>query len=274
MTLKDRVVVVTGGAGGIGRAACLKLAGHQVRAIGVVDQADSTDAACADANRRSGRAVMIPYLGDVTDGAFREQVFSDLEDRFGVVSVCVPAAAIVRDRLCVKVTTRRGASDVDIYGEDDFQRVMEVNLIAPTYWAMRMVASVAKDRAGRGLGAWGPDESAQGAVVLIGSVSAAGNRGQISYATAKAGLEGACATLAKEAIYYGVRCTMIHPGFVDTPMARLPGEELLKKLVDENTQLRRLIRPEEVAEAICFMLTNPAVSGTLRVDAGWHPPPC
>jgi NAD(P)-dependent dehydrogenase (short-subunit alcohol dehydrogenase family) len=107
--------------------------------------------------------------------------------------------------------------------------------------------------------------------VLIGSVSSSGNRGQISYATAKRGLEGAQATLAKEAIYYGVRCAIIHPGFTDTPMVRAMGEDLIRERVLPNTQLRRLIRPIEIAEAIVFMLRNSAVSGTLWADAGWHP---
>lgn len=111
----------------------------------------------------------------------------------------------------------------------------------------------------------------QGAVVLIGSVSSAGNRGQISYATAKAGLEGAQATLAMEAIFFGVRCAIIHPGFTDTPMVRAMGENLVRDRVLPNTQLKRLIRPDEIASAIVFMLKNSSVSGSLWADAGWHP---
>jgi 3-oxoacyl-[acyl-carrier protein] reductase len=136
---------------------------------------------------------------------------------------------------------------------------------------MRTVGSVAVDRSKRKLKEWHPDEKMQGAIVLIGSVSSSGNRGQISYATAKAGLEGAQATLSKEAIYYGVRCAIIHPGFTDTPMVRAMGEDLIRDRVLPNTQLRRLIRPDEIAEAIVFMLRNSAVSGSLWADAGWHP---
>jgi 3-oxoacyl-[acyl-carrier protein] reductase len=50
------------------------------------------------------------------------------------------------------------------------------------------------------------------------------------------------------------------------------GEEYLNKYVLPYTQLRRLIRPDEIADAICFMITNSAVSGQLWADAGWHPP--
>ncbi len=98
-----------------------------------------------------------------------------------------------------------------------------------------------------------------------------GNKGQISYASTKAGLEGAAATLMKEAIFHGVRCGVIHPGFTDTPILSALGEEYLQKNVLPETQLGRLIRPEEIADAICFMISNQAVSGELWADAGWHP---
>ncbi len=157
------------------------------------------------------------------------------------------------------------------YSVTTFRQVVEVNLIAPIYWAIEMVVRVAEDRARRGLKRWEPDEDVQGAIVFIGSVSSQGNKGQISYATTKAGLEGAAATLMKEAMYYGVRCGIIHPGFTDTPMARQLGSEYLEKYVLPFTQLRRLIRTDEIADAICFMISNSAVSGELWADAGWHP---
>src|SRR5262249_61371987 len=111
----------------------------------------------------------------------------------------------------------------------------------------------------------------QGTVVFIGSVSSQGNKGQLSYAVSKAGLEAAAAALMKEAMYYGVRCCLIHPGFTDTPMVRALGGEYIAKNILPATQLRRLIRPDEIADAICFMISNSAVSGELWADAGWHP---
>jgi NAD(P)-dependent dehydrogenase (short-subunit alcohol dehydrogenase family) len=150
--------------------------------------------------------------------------------------------------------------------------VIEVNLIAPIYWALEMVAHIAEARKERGLGRWEPtEEKLWGTVVFIGSVSSQGNKGQIAYATSKAGLEGAAATLTKEAIFHGVRCCVIHPGFTDTPMVRALGKEYIDKHVLPYTQLRRLIRPEEIADAICFLISNSAVSGELWADAGWHP---
>jgi NAD(P)-dependent dehydrogenase (short-subunit alcohol dehydrogenase family) len=108
--------------------------------------------------------------------------------------------------------------------------------------------------------------------VFIGSVSSQGNKGQIAYAASKKGLEGAAATLMKEAMFYGVRCCVIHPGYTDTPMVRALPPEYVEKNVLPYTQLRRLIHPEEIADAIRFMIANSAVSGELWADAGWHPP--
>jgi len=271
MNLEDKVAVITGGISGIGQATAKALAQERVRAIGLVDQGEQTECLTASLNQEFGRDVMIPFRGDVVDPEFRGRVFESLEERFGPVSLCVPAAGITRDRLAVKISKSNGSIKPDIYSEADFRRVIDVDLIAPIYWALRCVASVALGRAKEKLGAWRPDESMQGAVVLIGSVSSAGNRGQISYATAKAGLEGAQATLAMEAIYYGVRCAIIHPGFTDTPMVQALGEDLVRERVLPNTQLKRLIRPDEIAGAIVFMLKNSSVSGSLWADAGWHP---
>jgi NAD(P)-dependent dehydrogenase (short-subunit alcohol dehydrogenase family) len=159
-----------------------------------------------------------------------------------------------------------------IYPLEQFKLVVDVNLIAPVYWALEMIGRIAEDRAVRGLKRWTPDEGMQGSVVFIGSISSQGNRGQISYASTKAGLEGAAATIMKEAMYYGVRCSVIHPGFTDTPMVQAMGADYVAKYILPFTQLGRLIQPEEIADAICFMLANAAVSGELWVDAGWHAP--
>ena len=149
--------------------------------------------------------------------------------------------------------------------------MLEVDLKAPIYWAIETIASIAEDRHARGVGRWEPSERVQGCIVLIGSVSSAGNRGQISYAAAKAGLEGAQATLGIEAIYHGVRCGIIHPGYTDTAMVRSLGSDFIRENILPQTQLKRLVRPEEIANAICFMIRNSAISGQLWADAGWHP---
>jgi NAD(P)-dependent dehydrogenase (short-subunit alcohol dehydrogenase family) len=269
MLIPDKVAVVTGAASGIGEAVARELAYRGARAIVLVDRSDRAFDLARSINESAGKQVAEAMVGDTTDDAFRVGVFNDVVARHGVVHICVPAAGITRDALSVKVDKATGKAVV--YPRDLFREVTEVNLIAPIYWALEMLARIAEDRFRRGLGRWDPKEQVQGTVVFIGSVSSQGNKGQLSYAVSKAGLEGGAATLMKEAIYHGVRCGVIHPGFTDTPMVRALGEDYIATNILPYTQLRRLIRPQEIADAICFMIANSAVSGELWADAGWHP---
>jgi NAD(P)-dependent dehydrogenase (short-subunit alcohol dehydrogenase family) len=270
MEVAGKVAVVTGAASGIGRAVALQLARRNVRALGMVDRGDAIDQVAAEINAACGREVAIPFKGDTTHDEFRASVFDTLSSRFDAVSMCVPAAGITRDELAVRVDKASGKAR--IYPVELFKLVVDVNLVAPVYWALEMIGRIAEKRAAGGLKKWRPSEGTQGAIVFIGSISSQGNRGQISYASTKAGLEGAAATIMKEAMFHGVRCSVIHPGFTDTPMVRALGEDYINKNILPFTQLSRLIRPEEIADAICFMLTNSAVSGQLWADAGWHAP--
>lgn len=271
MNINGAVAVVTGAAGGIGRAVAFELAKRQARALALVDNNTSVKEVACEVNDTIGTSVAVPYVGDVTEPNFRRSVYAELHRKYGMVNICVPAAGITRDTLAVKMDKQK--NEICVYPLDTFRLVIEINLIAPIFWALEMVAGVAEYRRKKGLRQWEPEEALQGAVIFIGSVSSLGNKGQIAYSAAKAGLEGAAATLMMEAVFHGVRCGIIHPGYTDTPMVRALGEELIKERIIPHTQLRRLIRPEEIADAICFMVSNAAVSGSLWADAGWHPLP-
>jgi 3-oxoacyl-[acyl-carrier protein] reductase len=268
-TIKGQVAVITGAAGGIGHALALDMARRGAASLALVDFSDRIAQVAREVNAEAGRQVAIAYRGDTTDPAFREEVYSDLTSKAGVPRICVPAAAITKDALAVRIDKQTG--EVVTYPMEDFRKVVEINMIAPIYWAIELVAAVAKDRASCGLKRWQPEEGLQGAVVFLGSIASIGNIGQIAYSSTKAGLEGAASTLMAEAMYYGVRCSVIHPGFTDTPMVRALGEDFIRNKVLPQTQLKRLIKPEEIADAICFMVTNAAVSGELWADAGWRP---
>lgn len=269
MNVKEKVGIVTGAGSGIGQATAIELAERGVKAIGLVDRSENVLRVARQINDLRGGPVAEGIVGDVTDTAFRQRTFDLLVAKYGVPGICVPAAGITRDQLAVKVDRETGKAMV--YPEDLFRLVMEVNLISPIYWALEMVARIAEDRQKRGKKRWHPDEGVQGTVIFIGSVSSQGNPGQISYAVTKAGLEGGAETLAKEATYHGVRSAVIHPGFTDTPMVRALGEDYIKEHILPHTQLKRLIRPDEIADAIYFLISNSAVSGQLWADAGWHP---
>jgi NAD(P)-dependent dehydrogenase (short-subunit alcohol dehydrogenase family) len=271
MQIQDKVAVVTGAASGIGRAVSLELARRGAKKIAMVDLSDQVEVAAAQVNNEIDQSVAVAFRGDVTQEPFRTRVYDEMAKRYGNVRICVPAAGVTRDALAVKVN--RDSHKANLYPLEQFRLVLEVNLVAPVYWALEMVARIAEERARQGLKRWHPDEHVQGTVIFIGSVSSQGNKGQIAYASTKAGLGGAAATLSMEAIFHGVRCGVIHPGFTNTPMVRALGDEYIDRNILPATQLGRLIHPEEIADAICFMISNSAISGALWADAGWHPLP-
>jgi NAD(P)-dependent dehydrogenase (short-subunit alcohol dehydrogenase family) len=267
--LQDKVAMITGGASGIGQAVAVELAGHGLRGIGLVDRSEHVLRVARMINEQCGTAVAEGLVGDVTDQAFMRRCYDVVGARFGTPAICVPAAGITRDRLAVKMDKETGKAD--IYPIETFREVIEVNLLAPTYWALEMIARIAEERARKGLKRWKPEEDIQGTIIFIGSISSQGIPGQIAYSTTKAGLEGVAATLAKESTFHGIRAAVIHPGFTDTPMVRALGEDYIQTHILPYTQLKRLIQPEEIADAIYFLISNSAVSGELWADAGWHP---
>jgi NAD(P)-dependent dehydrogenase (short-subunit alcohol dehydrogenase family) len=268
--LNDKITIVTGAASGIGRALLQRLAERQVKYIAAVDLSPGVvEAAQTAATSDGGITQVQAFVGNVTDPEFRRQVFDEVCATVGIPDVCVPAAGITRDRLAIKVDPETGKAQ--LYPIEDFRRVLEVNLTAPTYWGLELVARIAERRYRGKLKRWSPVEDIQGTVIFIGSVSSQGNAGQISYAATKAGLQGIASTLMKEAMYHGVRCMVIHPGFTDTPMVHALGDDFINKRILPATQLHRLIKPAEIADAVCFMIENPAVTGEIWADAGWHP---
>lgn len=197
-----KVAVVTGAGSGIGQAAAFELANRGVRVIALVDRSDAVHSLSQQIRQMPGQPPAMPFVGDTTDSDFRRRVFDELVHTAGAVNICVPAAGITRDALAVRLDKSSGK--VTVCPEEYFRLVVEVNLIAPAYWALEMVARVAEDRVQRGLGKWTPNGNIQGTIIFIGSISSQGNKGQI-------------------------------------------------------------------ANAICFMISNSAVSGELWADAGWHP---
>jgi NAD(P)-dependent dehydrogenase (short-subunit alcohol dehydrogenase family) len=269
MNIRGKAAVITGAGSGIGRAVAIELAERGIGSVGLVDRSDSVIEVARLINDRLEREVAEAMIGDVTDTAFRQKSFDLMCAKYGAPGVCVPCAGITRDQLAVKVDkqTKRAS----IYPIEYFRLVMEVNLVAPVYWAIEMMARIAEERLRKGKGRWDPGEGIQGTVIFIGSISSSGIPGQVAYSSTKAALEGAAATLCKEAIYHGVRFATIHPGFTDTPLVRSLGQEYIEKNILPYTQLKRLIDPTEIADAVYFMISNSAVSGELWADAGWHP---
>ena len=269
MKIENSTAIVTGGSGGIGYAVAAALARQGASTVGVVDLSSTCQDAVRELLEAYPQCTVRGFEGDVTEESFRKNVFSELESDHSPVNICVPAAGIVRDGLAVRLDSETG--DSLLYPQSDFEKILDVNLVHPVYWAMETIASVARDRARRGLGRWTSDEKPQGAVVLIGSVSSRGNRGQVGYAAAKSALIGASATLNIEGLFYGVQSKIIHPGFVDTPMVETIDPQYFEDNLKPLIGLGRKIRPAEIADIVCAMIEYPVLSGQVWADASMTP---
>jgi NAD(P)-dependent dehydrogenase (short-subunit alcohol dehydrogenase family) len=159
MQIPTSIAVVTGAARGIGRAVSFNLAQRKVRALAMVDANSAVEEVAESLNRELGRELALPFKGDVTDPQFRSEVYRVMRQRVGQVTLCVPAAGITRDSLAVKVD--KESNRVLTYPIEDFRRVLEVNLIAPVYWAQSWYG-VAEERRRSGLKQWEPNEPFQG----------------------------------------------------------------------------------------------------------------
>jgi NAD(P)-dependent dehydrogenase (short-subunit alcohol dehydrogenase family) len=272
MEIAGTIALVTGAGSGIGRAVAGMLAARGAKAVGLVDRAEAVHEAAREIATLYPGTAAEAFVGDVTDADFRASVYDQMQTHHGCVAICVPAAGVINDALLAKLDKATGRAA--LYPAETFRQVVEVNLIAPLYWAAELVGRVAEERAAKGLKRWTPDETDHGSVVFLGSVAARGNAGQVVYSATKAGLAAAAESLAKEAAYHGVRAAVVHPGMTDTPMMRgALDENALNEQVRTRTRLGRLLRPEEIAEAIGFLITCPAVDAPLWLGAGWWPPP-
>src|SRR5947209_4622845 len=144
MNIKGAVAVITGAAGGIGRALALEMAKRKVTGLALVDHSETVQQVAKAVNDYAGRTLAFGYSGDVTQDSFRQRVYKEMAEQHGPVNICVPAAGITRDSLAVKMDKQAGR--ITIYPVELFRQVLEVNLVAPVYWALEMVAGSAERR--------------------------------------------------------------------------------------------------------------------------------
>ena len=239
--LKGKVAVVTGASRGIGAAVAKKLAslGADLALIYAGNDA-LAEAAAADCRALGVRAEA--YRCDVSDGEAVKETVAKIKAELGGVQLLVNNAGIIRDGL---VATMK---------EADFDEVLDVNLKGAFHMIRHCSGLMLRAKYGR--------------IVNISSVAGLmGNPGQANYAAAKAGLIGLTKTTAKELASRGITVNAVAPGLIDTDMTRKLGlkEEALKAAIP----LGRAGKPEEVAEAVAFLLQADYITGeVLRVDGG------
>ena len=270
MEIKDKVALVTGGASGIGKAVGLELALRGAKAVALVDL---TEEACKPAgiNKDLGKTVAHAFCGNVTDEDFRHRVYDAVGEQHGMVTICVPAAGITRDALAVKMNKETGKAE--IYPLEKFRLVTEVDLIAPVYSSSVDGGARRRGSVPHGLKALATPGRHAGSHHLYRIDLLAGQQGPDRLRRIEGRSGGGGGDLDERSHLSRRPLQRDSPGFTDTPMVRALGEEYIQKYVLPETQLGRLIRPQEIADAICFMITNSAVSGELWADAGWHPSP-
>ncbi len=250
MQLKDKVIAITGGGKGLGRAMAEAFAakGSNIALIDLnQDDLDETRRRCELCGIRAHT-----YLCNVTRedqvAATLDAVVADL----GRLDVMINNAGITKDALLVKA---KDGHVVGKMGLDQWQAVIDVNLtgvfLGGREAAERMI------RLGNG-----------GVIINISSISREGNMGQSNYTASKAGVAAMTVVWAKELGRFGIRAAAIAPGFARTDILAAMRPEILEKVLGP-VPLKRLVEPAEIAAAAVFIAENDMFSGrVVEVDGG------
>jgi 3-oxoacyl-[acyl-carrier protein] reductase len=230
MKLSGKVAIITGAGQGIGAATALKFA-REGAIVAVGDLNAAAVSAVVDSCREIG-ADSVGFTVDVSNRESVEDMVGKVLDQFGRIDVLVNNAGITRDARLQKMTLTQ------------FDDVIDVNL--------RGVFHVAQAVADRMV------EQGTGVILNASSVVGIyGNYGQTNYAAAKFGVIGFTKTWSRELGPKGIRVNAIAPGFIDTPILSTIPDDVLAKM-REQVPLRRLGKPEEVANLYAFLASDEA----------------
>ncbi|XP_054663646.1 LOW QUALITY PROTEIN: (3R)-3-hydroxyacyl-CoA dehydrogenase [Grus americana] len=236
--LGGALALVTGGASGIGRAVCARLAREGAR-LAVADRDEGGRGTRWGGSTRGGG----PHAGggpphaafevDVASAPSVTRLLARVQEHFGVPpTICVGCAGVTRDEFLLRL------------GEGDFQEVLGVNLTG-TFLVTQAVAQALVAAGAPG-----------GSIIHVGSiVGKVGNLGQANYAASKAGVEGLTRTCAKELARFGIRCNVVLPGFIVTPMTDKVPPKVLEKFAGM-VPMGRLGDPQDVADVCAFLASG------------------
>lgn len=240
--LKGQVAIVTGASRGIGAAIAKKLAsmGADIAVIFAGNE-EAANAVCRLLVSEYGVRAKA-YKCDVADFEACKETVAQIKADFGTVNILINNAGITRDGL------------IAMMKEDAFDSVIAANLKGTFNMIRQCTGIFVRNRAGR--------------IVNISSVSGMiGNAGQANYSASKAGIIGLTKSVARELASRNITCNAVAPGFVETDMTKdigPAGEELKKSI-----PLGRLGKPEDIADAVAFLVTADYITGeVLRVDGG------
>jgi 3-oxoacyl-[acyl-carrier protein] reductase len=244
----SRVAIVTGAARGIGAATARRLASDGM-AVAVLDLDAATCAGTVDAiTAAGGRALAVG--ADVSQADQVEAAVGKIAADLGPPAVLVNNAGVIRDNLLFKMT------------EDDWDTVLSVHLRGAFLMSRAAQKFMVDQRYGR--------------IVNLSSSSALGNRGQVNYSAAKAGMQGFTKTLAIELGQFGITANAVAPGFIVTDMTAATAARVGVPFADfqaaaaSHIPVRRVGQPADVAHVISFLVSEDAgfVSGQVIYVAG------
>lgn len=241
-----KVALVTGASKGIGRAIAKRLAQSNIDLVINYNRdlqgAEETRKEC---EKYGVRAMIIQ--GDMSKEDDVTTMFEKIIEEFGKIHILINNAGITKDGLMISMK------------DEDFRRVMEVNLFSAFYTMKTAARLMAKNRFGR--------------IINISSiVGLRGNAGQANYSASKAGLIGMTKSLAKEMASRNIRVNAIAPGFIETDMTDKLDEKIKEKLLEE-IPLKSFGQPEDIANLINFLVSEEAnyITGqVISVDGGMN----
>lgn len=241
--LKNKTVIITGGASGIGRETALLFAREGAKVIIADINEIKGREALLGVEKNGGQGMFIKW--DVTDREQGNQAVKEIMEKYSKIDVLINNGGITMDSLINKMR------------DDQWDQVIGVDLTG----VYNCIHAVVNAMIMQGYGA----------IINTSSVVGLfGNVGQVNYASAKAGLIGMTKALAKELGKKGIRVNAVAPGFIQTPMTASVPEKILEGM-KEKTPLRKLGEPIDVAYAYLYLASDEAryVNGAvLSVDGG------
>ncbi len=249
MRMRDKVVLITGGAAGIGKATALRFA--EEGAIVVI--CDLNETAGVETARLLGPQAAY-FKVDVANRAAVQGWVDAVVARYGRIDVMVNNAGVLRDGLLIKI---KEGQLIGQMSEADFDLVVSVNLKGVFNCTQAAAPVMAK----------------QGGGVILNATSIVGldgNFGQTNYVASKSGVIGMTKVWSRELGKFGIRVNAVAPGFTVTEMVAAMPEKVLEGM-KARTPLGRLGEPRDIANAYLFLASDEAafITGeTLRVDGG------